>query len=284
MILRNRRHVLFAAALLTLGASGRVDTTPDAAAPETVSEPVPDSVSETADADSVDLAAELTGRSFLSRTVDGHQLVDGTTVRMSFDAPTIGASAGCNEIGGEFTVDGSTLIVGELLQTEKGCESALEAQDAWLSALLTSRPTVQLDRDELVVSSAEGTVRLVDRRVADPDRPLTETVWMVDALVTDGAIASLPSGAEPSLTITDGLATIRTGCNRGSARAEISDGSITFGPIALTRMACEPDRMDLETFVIGMLTGDVAFAIEADRLTLTVTHDDGTTTGLSLIA
>ena len=44
---------------------------------------------------------------------------------------------------------------------------------------------------------------------------------------------------------------------------------MTFGPIATTRMACEPAAMQVEQQVLAVLTGTATFAIDADALTLT---------------
>ena len=48
----------------------------------------------------------------------------------------------------------------------------------------------------------------------------------------------------------------------------ISPDTITFGPIALTKMACEPAAMAVENAVTAVLNGAVAYTIDADVLTL----------------
>jgi heat shock protein HslJ len=81
-------------------------------------------------------------------------------------------------------------------------------------------------------------------------------------------VSSVPGGAEASITITEGRADVEAGCNQGGAQVEIGDGSVTFGPLGLTKMACDADRMALEQAVSAALSGRLAFTIDADRLTL----------------
>jgi heat shock protein HslJ len=74
--------------------------------------------------------------------------------------------------------------------------------------------------------------------------------------------------SEATLTITDGQAQISTGCNTGSASVEITDTTMTFGPMALTRMACDDDRTRLEASVVLVLDGEVTYEISGDTLSI----------------
>jgi heat shock protein HslJ len=271
-----QRHLTAAiacAALIALGACGSEDAA-DPASPNTG----PDNASDES------VISLLAGRTFLSSGVDGHTLVDGTQIRLSFESESISASAGCNQLGGTVSVDGDILVVGAMMQTEMGCEQALMEQDTWLGSLLQSRPTLSLEGATLSVTSADATVVLVDRDVADPDLPLVGTTWVVDGLIDGDAISSVPQNTEASMVIADGTATVHTGCNTGTAGVEITDDVITFAPTATTRMACEPDAMRLEAAVISVLQGDVSYSIEAGRLTLFAADGDDATVGLTLTA
>ncbi len=251
-------------ALLALGACGSDDA--------------PDSTGDQA------TGSLLEGRTFLSSSVDGHTLVDGTQIRLSFERDSVNARAGCNQLSGVAAIEGGILVVGDMMQTEMGCEQALMEQDTWLGSLLQARPTLSLDDDTLSVTSVDVTVVLIDREVADPDLPLVGTTWVVDGLIDGDAISSVPQNTEASMSITDGTATVRTGCNTGAAGVEITDDTITFAPMAITAMACEPDAMRLEGAVTNVLRGDVSYTIEAGRLTVLATGDDGAAVGLTMTA
>lgn len=221
--------------------------------------------------------ASLDGRTFLSTGSAGFELVDGTVVRIEFrDDGTLSASAGCNLLGGAYRIDGDTLrIDGGLSMTEMGCEQALMDQDTRFADLLLAGPTVALDGDTLVLTAGDASITFLDREVADPDLPIEGTVWTLTTVIDGESASSIPMDATSTLTFvngadgTDGTASVATGCNSGSATATIGDGTITFGPLALTKMACEQPLMDLEMSVLSVLSGDVTFEIEAGSLTIT---------------
>jgi len=209
----------------------------------------------------------LDGRTFLSTKTDGRGLVAGSRVRLSFRDGTIGASAGCNSMGGAYAVDGGVLRAPQLATTEMACDPALMAQDQWLASLLDGA-AVTLDGDTLTLAKDGVTLTLVDREVADPDRPLIGTRWVVDGLVSGGTVSSVPAGLEAALTFSDGQVAVEAGCNSGSGAATIADRTIAFGQIALTAMACPEPAMALEQAVVAALGPRVGYSIEADVLTL----------------
>ena len=111
---------------------------------------------------------QLDGRTFLSTEVTENgaprQLVDGTRIRLRFEAGRLNADAGCNQLSGEYTVDGTALVVGQLAMTEMACmPSARAEQDTWFAELLGSRPTVTLSGDTLVLTGGSSEVTLLDR-------------------------------------------------------------------------------------------------------------------------
>jgi heat shock protein HslJ len=211
-------------------------------------------------------AADLDGREFLSTEVEGHQLVDGSEVRLAFDDVTVSANAGCNTMNGGYTIDGDTLEVEAMAMTQMACDEALMDQDAFVSGFLTSGPTIVLDGDELVLTSGEETITFLDREVADPDRPLEGTTWVVESVVSDQAVSSVPGGVEATLLIEGEQASVDTGCNSGTTTVEVTDTTITFGPMATTLALCE--FQDFEDAVMSTMTGEVEYEIEADLLSL----------------
>lgn len=112
-----------------------------------------------AGAEEVDLA----GRTFTSSEVRGHTLVDGTTVRLSFEEDTISAQAGCNTIFGSASWDDAVLTTdGPLAMTMMACEDGLGEQDAWLSSFLTSEPTLSLEGDTLILGTDSEGITLTE--------------------------------------------------------------------------------------------------------------------------
>ncbi len=212
----------------------------------------------------------LDGRTFLSTEVTGYDLVEGSVIRLAFEDGSLSANAGCNQIFGGYQLDGNVLVAGTLGQTQMACDEALMDQDMWLSELLSGSPTLALAGDELVLTSADGAtvVTMLDREVADPDRPLEGTRWVVESTIANEAVSSVPAGAVASITITDGSVAVESGCNTGSGEVEVGEGTLTFGPIASTTRACEDELMQLETAVFAALAGEATYEIEADVLTI----------------
>lgn len=234
-------------------------------------------------------APPLNGRTFVTTAaadVEGATLVPGSAIRVSFDdeGTSLSAHAGCNSMGGGWSLDGDTLVVGDMFQTQMACEDALMDQDSWLVALLTSGPTLTLAGDTLTIRGEGAGLVLTDRRVADPDRPLVGTRWEVDTLISNEAASSMPIGVVASLTFDDeGRVAVEAGCNTGSASAEIDTDAarIALGPLGLTRMMCEPDPMAVEAVVTSIFDGTVTYTIEADRLQIRTDDDQR---GLGLVA
>jgi heat shock protein HslJ len=214
----------------------------------------------------------LDGKTFLATDVTGRRLVADSEIRLTFDGDNLGASGGCNQLGGTWSIDGDVLVVPpNLIMTEMACEpAALMEQDSWLASFLSSRPAVALDGDTLTLSSGDVTITLLDREVADPDRALVGTSWTVESLVTADAVSSVPAGVRvPTLEFDAGRVLVFAGCNGGSGAYEATGQDIVFGPIATTRMACNEASMEVEAHVLAVLDGTASYAIEADVLTLT---------------
>jgi heat shock protein HslJ len=221
---------------------------------------------------------DLANATFLSTHVtrDGHdyQLADGTRISLRFWDARLSAQAGCNTLGGNARLNDDVIDVdGGLAMTEMGCAPPLSRQDEWLAGLLSGGPVASLDGDRLTLTSGDTVVEFLNEETADPDRPLTGTTWTLETMGGTGAdasVSSIPGDVESTLTIDDsGQVSIHPGCNTGGGDATVGDGVIDFGPIALTRMACMGPAMDVESFVMQVVDGEVRYSIDADTLTLT---------------
>jgi heat shock protein HslJ len=221
-----------------------------------------------------DLAALLAGKTYLSQSTTGITLADGAVLRISFDDGRISVSGGCNGMGGDVTFEGDAMTVGPMMSTQMACDQPLMDQDSAVQAFLTAGTTVSVDGDTLVLTGtltgSEATITLLDREVADPDRPLADTAWTVTGVISSDAISSGWGSAVATLTIVDGQAQVNTGCNTGFATVTVDEaaGTIAFGPLALTKMMCDDDAMRLEQEVSRVLTGTATYSIEAGSLTL----------------
>jgi len=209
----------------------------------------------------------LAGRTFLSVGIDGRAMAPGSRVRLSFDVGRIGAQAGCNTMGGPVEIVDGRLALGDLGTTEMACDPALMDQDRWLAEFLDGA-RIDLYEDTLTLSGGGVTLTLVDRRIADPDRPLVGTRWVLDGLVAGEAVSSVPAGVVASLSFSDGQVHVEAGCNGGGGPAEVADRVISFGALVLTDMHCGTAAMAVEDAVTAVLSGVVDYTIEASTLAL----------------
>ncbi|HWP63533.1 MAG TPA: META domain-containing protein [Candidatus Binatia bacterium] len=218
--------------------------------------------------------AGLDGRTFLSTQVlvDGreHVLVPGTRIRLEFRDGRIGASAGCNQLGGQYRLDGDVLVVTNAAVTEMGCDPARHAQDEWLFGLLGQRPVVSFDGDELTLTADTTVIAMVDRRILEPDLPLVGTEWVLTSILSGEVASSVPAGVVAWLRFgDDGQVAVETGCNSGGGRYRVDGDRIVFGDLILTKRACVGPEGQVEAAVLAVLgAGEVRFGIDGSTLRL----------------
>lgn len=106
-------------------------------------------------------APDLAGKVFVATEVEGHELVEGSTLRLTFEESNVAAAAGCNTIFGDATWDDGTLrFTGEPARTSMGCTDGLAEQDDWLAAFLTAEPSAELDGTTLTLDDGTATITL----------------------------------------------------------------------------------------------------------------------------
>ena len=216
----------------------------------------------------------LDGRQFISISVTkggvAHALVEGTVIRLTFQGNNISGQAGCNTMGGTFTVvDGKLFWQGGGM-TEMGCDPARHAQDDWLSQFLGSQPLFSLVGDDLVLTSGDTVITLRDREIVEPDQPLVGTTWTLSSVISGDAVSSVPMGVIATIVFNaDGSVAVDPGCNSGGGTYAVDGESIAFSDIFTTKMACPGPRSDVEAAVLQVLSADaITWAIDSGSLTL----------------
>jgi heat shock protein HslJ len=225
------------------------------------------------------------GKAYLSVQVteDGKpkQLAPNTRLRLDFrDAGNLGFHAGCNQMGGEVSLDGGTVTMDQYGGTEMACPDR-QAQEVWLAKLLTGRPTWKLEGDTLTLTKGSTTVVLKDRKIVEPDLPIAGTKWTVDGVLSGEAVEHFPGMASAHFTIEGERATGSTGCNAFGGPVTRTATTLSFGALSMTLVGCVGDRARLEGAVIAALAGPLTYSIDYNRLELRTADGKG---GLNLIA
>jgi heat shock protein HslJ len=210
----------------------------------------------------------LDGHAYLSTAVAGADLVPGTQVRLNFLDGGLNANAGCNTMSGAYSIDGDRLTTTQLSMTEMGCDEQRARQDQWLAGFLGNGVTATLVADTLTLTDGAVTLTLLDEEVATPDQPLEGTLWVLDGLTAGDTVSSVPMGVNASIRIEGGNVELQAGCNQGGGPVEVTPDALTFGPMMLTKMACEAGQMTVESAMTTVLSGPVAYSIDAGRLTI----------------
>lgn len=100
---------------------------------------------------------------------------------------------------------------------------------------------------------------------AAPDGVEGVTWTLMNIGSNEGWATSIPNTIDPpTLEIENGQAAVFTGCNSGRGSAEVSDKTITFGPVGITQMACEQAQSQIEFLVTKVLEGKVTYEINSD--------------------
>jgi heat shock protein HslJ len=200
-------------------------------------------------------------------------LVAGSELRVEFRDGRISINAGCNGMGGDYRLStDSELSTGTLSGTMMACDQPLMDQESWLSGTVFAAPLIASVGGDVLTLSRDGLeLQLTDRAIASPDAALQDTAWQLDGIVTGQSVSSVPAGHTPTLTIrSDGTVAVHTGCNGGRSSATVSGGTVTFGPLMTTKMACaDAGGQQTEAAVLAVLRAAVAWSITEKTLTLT---------------
>lgn len=100
-------------------------------------------------------------------------------------------------------------------------------------------------------------------------------LWQWEQTVTPVETVESPAPERYTLELApNGRLTVRADCNRGTGSYQIGEGTIAFGPIATTRMACPPGSLD--TRYLRDLQRASGFFLEGGRLFVELPADSGT--------
>ena len=207
------------------------------------------------------------GKTYLSTDVQGVALVPGSRIQLTFARGDVNANGGCNSISGPYTIAGDRFSVTRMASTAMGCEAPLMEQDKWLVRLLEDAK-IAIAGDTLTLDDGQIRVTLLDKEVASPDKPLVGTKWVLDSILDGDAVSSVPVGVTASIRIVDGHLELNAGCNIGGGPVAVTADTLEFGPLMLTKRACQAGPASVEQAVTTALNGTVAYMVDADTLTI----------------
>ena len=101
------------------------------------------------------------------------------------------------------------------------------------------------------------------------DNILDGTTWsLLHTIVGGDAAVPVPANIIAWMNFADGTVSGESGCNLFSGSATIDGSSLSFGPLAGTRMACEDDLMAFESEFLNLLSQVAGYTLSEDMLEL----------------
>ncbi|MCL8025678.1 META domain-containing protein [Nocardioides bruguierae] len=215
--------------------------------------------------------ADLDGSTWTSTRVRADEAPADTEVRLTFEGEQLGASVGCNSLGGQVSLVEGVLEVGDLAMTEMGCPADLAAAETWLVDVLSSGPSLALDDGLLTVTSDAGVVELT----SPADVALEGTTWRLDGIGSgtgeSGVVSSLPAGVTaPELTLQDGRLTGSDGLDDISTDYTLDGDTLSLGGLVSTQVGTTaPAQADISEAVQGVLgAGTLTWEVTESSLVL----------------
>ena len=215
----------------------------------------------------------LTGETFESTAVEGHELVAGTTITISFGPEALTASAGCNSIRGPYTLEDGVLQLGKAAGTLIGCPEDRQKQDEWLTTLLNDGLRAYGGDGELVLLGSGVEVEMKQGAVPGGPPPIVGTTWELNGYTdSKGNVASPKIGVRlPFLQFkTNETLTIFDGCDEGKGLADVNEeaGTIKFAVIGSTLKTCPGLTGEVAQAMQRVLTDETSFTFEGQNLVI----------------
>ena len=100
----------------------------------------------------------------------------------------------------------------------------------------------------------------------DP-QSLVDTAYSVTSITVDGAEREVLGPVEVAFTAD--TISVATPCNGMSGPVNYSESALTVGPLASTKMACEPALMEQDQVIANALAANPTWQLAGETLTLT---------------
>jgi heat shock protein HslJ len=224
-------------------------------------------------ADSVEGSWQL-----VSGSVDGADivLVDSHPITITFDGDQVGGTASCNGYGGTFQLSGSSIELSDLAMTEMACfpEETMDAEAAYAAAL-GKVTTVAVD--QTLTLSGPGAHLEFEPLAPVPQAELTNTVWVLDGLVSGDSVSSVTGDRATLEFFTDGSVLGGTGCRTFAGHYTVAGEEVQMTDLSASGEPCTDQLADQDSHVISSLEGGFRVEIEANRLTTWSAGDEGLT-------
>ncbi|HEU4743778.1 MAG TPA: META domain-containing protein, partial [Anaerolineales bacterium] len=186
---------------------------------------------------------------------------------------TVSGSAGCNGLGGDYTLEGDQITFGEFVSTAMACDDPIMAQEEAAFKVMTGTATYKIEGDTLTITNNEMVLVLTRGApgTQQPEGPASLTgAWRLTSYGSAGVMSSALPDVEATLTFSDdGTVTGTSGCNEFGGNYTVDGDQITFNEIVSTLMLCDVPLMGQEEAMYQVLTETATYQIDGNTLTIT---------------
>jgi heat shock protein HslJ len=199
--------------------------------------------------------------------------IDLTGITATFDGARMSGFSGVNQFGGPYSANANgSFDAGPLVSTlMAGPEPLMRIEAAYL-ALLDEAESFSVEGDRLMLTTGEGKMLTFQ---AAPTPELGGSFWSVTGY-NNGKEAVVSVAADSELTLefgSDGQVSGSAGVNTFSGTYEYDGNTLSFGPLATTRMAGPPELMEQETLYLTALEASVSWEVVSGLLYLRDAED-----------
>lgn len=210
-----------------------------------------------------------------SGTVRGEQIpiLDSHPITITFENGEVSGTASCNGYSGSYRLSGSSISFDNLAMTEMAClpDETMRAESLFAQGI-TAVEAVSLDGD-LTLSGA-GTEMVFEALEPIPEADLTNTVWVLEGLVSGDSVSSV-SGERATLELfSDGSVLGGTGCRLLKGQYTVSGPEVVFTELS-AEGECDPDLAEQDDHVVAVLGDGFRVEVDGQRLTLWSAGDEG---------
>lgn len=242
----------------------------------------------------------ILGITYVLQSSTGFTLVEDSSIELAFskdsgavvnpkppeDVFGIWFNAGCNNFHGDFRITRNVLeSTDAYMMTEMGCPRSRHEQENWLAEFLMSGPTLSVSGDHLTFTGATASLSFLNKKVAEPDRALVNTLWTAQWYIVRGSLSWALLESYPTLSFSDhGTLSISDGCNQidGLFTANGSDLILTNmsnRPISSTELYCDESGMLMIAAHYGKVFTDGALTYSIDANVLRIERGDNGVVG-----
>ena len=213
----------------------------------------------------------------IDATIDGKALAldPDYDITLLIMASQVSGRAACNGYGGTASIDGTAFSIGDVGQTEMGCEPSVMDLEASYVAALGKVTTAHRTAEALTLTSEH--VDLVFETIASvPTAELVGTEWLLDSIIEGDAVSSTNSSADQATLVlnADGTFTGTTGCRDLAGEYVVAGGSVQFTSWG-AEGECPTELVSQDSQVITVLEGPFTVTIDGGRLTMTAPGGEG---------